>query len=426
MKLRLLFIAILVCLAGLTFADALSDYVAKDDGAYSAKLTKMQLNSSQNVSVASIDLTSQVWQDTTFKQNVQLYYPNGALVTNTALMIVTKGEPNSDWNQSMAYLAQMMLAPIVVVYLNPIEESNLYDNIYETIITDKEYAKCPIFYADTKTIVKAMDAICEITHETYNSTIDDFVVTGCEGNALPVWYAASLGDKRVRAIIPMGFCMVNMTKQIPYAKKNLEAVNSKLNVFIKDGDKLADFDPYVYIDKVTCPKLLMLGTNGNMLGSDSPKFYFNDLKGSDNYVWYKINGDDEIWFTNNSIKYSRINNYSDIISTIRAFFYKVTKDQTYENVTFDWSNQGDIYTLKINCDYDKVQAAYYFEADSPNLDFTSTRWNRKTLSKDGGIYSYTTNKPEHGNRCALVELLFTSPVGGNYSVFSIPYVIGQE
>ena len=55
MKLRFLFMAILVCLAGMVFADALSDYVAQDDGAYSAKLSKIQLNSSQNVSVATID-----------------------------------------------------------------------------------------------------------------------------------------------------------------------------------------------------------------------------------------------------------------------------------------------------------------------------------------------------------------------------------
>ena len=89
-------------------------------------------------------------------------------------MVVTRGETNSDWKQSMAYLAQMMLCPVVVVYVHPIDISGVYDNIFETIITDKEKAKCPILYADTKTIVKAMDAIGEITHETYNFTIDDF------------------------------------------------------------------------------------------------------------------------------------------------------------------------------------------------------------------------------------------------------------
>ena len=426
MKLRFLFVAIIICLASMTIADALSDYITKDDGAYSAKLTKMQLNSTQNVSVASIDLVSQVWQNETFKHNMELYYPNGALVTNTALMVVTKGEPSNDWNQSMAYLSQMMLCPIVVLYVNPIDKLDFYENIYETIITDKEFAKCPIFYADTKTIVKAMDAICEITHETYNSTIDDFVLVGCKGSALPVWYAASLGDSRVRAIIPMGFSMINMTKQVPYAKKNLESLNTKLNVFIKNGDKLVEFDPYGYIEKVTCPKLIMLGSNSDMLGLDSPKFYFKDLKGNDNYLWYKLNGDDDIWFTPNTIKYSKINSFSDVILNIRAFFYKVTKDQTYENCSFDWSKDGNNYTIKINCPNDKVQAAYYFEADSPNLDFSSTRWNRKTLTKDGGVYTFTTDKPEHGNRCVFVELVFTSPVGGNYSEFSIPYIIGQD
>lgn len=426
MKLRFLFVAILVCLAGMVFADALSDYVAKDDGAYSVKLSKIQLNSSQNVSVATIDLTSQIWQDNKFNHNVELYYPNGALVTNTALMVVTRGETNSDWKQSMAYLAQMMLCPVVVVYVHPIDISGVYDNIFETIITDKEKAKCPIIYADAKTIVKAMDAIGEITHETYNNTIDDFVIAGCEGAALPVWYAASLGDNRVRAIIPMGLCMVNMTKQIPNAKNNLESINSKLNVFIKYGEQLTDFDPYTYIDKVTCPKLIMLGSNGDMLGADSPKFYFKDLKGTQNYLFYDLNEDDDIWFTQNSTKYAKVNSYANIITTMRAFFYKVTKDQDFESCSFDWTNSGDTYTLNINCPVNKVVYAYYYEADSPTSDFTSTRWNKKTLEKKGGVYSLTTEKPAHGNRCAFVELVFTSPVGGNYSEFSIPCIIGQN
>ena len=426
MKLRFLLCAILLCLAGMVFADALSDYVAKDDGVYSAELSKIQLNSSQNVSVATIDLTSQKWQDNIFNHNVELYYPNGALVTNTALMVVTRGETSTDWKQSMAYLAQLMLAPIAVVYVQPKDLSGVYDNIYSTIITDKEYAKCPVFYADTKTIIKAMDAILEITHENYNNTIDDFVITGCEGAALPVWYAASLGDKRVRAIVPMGLCMINMQKQIPNAKNNLESINSKLNVFVKDGDKLADYDPYNFIEKVTCPKLIMLGSNGDMLGADSPKYYFKDLKGTENYLYYDINEDDDIWFTQNSTKYARVNSYANIITTIRAFFYKVTKDQDYESVSFDWTNSGDTYTLNINCPVDKVVAAYYYEADSPNSDFTTTRWNKKTLEKVGGVYSLTTEKPSHGSRCAFVELQFTSPVGGNYSEFSIPYIVGQD
>ncbi|MBQ0106180.1 MAG: hypothetical protein KBT47_09150 [Armatimonadetes bacterium] len=438
MKLKLMLTALLILVAGILFAAGeLSEYVNADDGVYSAKLSKIQLSSDQSVSITSIDFSSQIWQNHKFSHNMQIFYPSGALVTDYAFMIIAEGKTSNDWTQTLSYFAKMMSAPVIVVFENPAEKivdgnESLHNFSFSKMFTDKSYKDTPIAFADVKTIIKAMDAVSEITHAEFDKPIENFVLCGSNECALAVYLAASLGDSRIAGIIPAGLD-INANKNLAHQIECYGSIASGLNDFgyeaFKDyakspvvGEFINLTDPYNYIKDIKCPKLIMNGTNDFCSVIDSAKFYFDDFVG-EKYFWLNVNGGHEFCFTENTMKYSNVNKFSDIILTARAFFYHITKNNVMENVKFVWNKSDNGYVLNIEGNNSEIKGVNTYSVDSEYSDFRNVMWSKHALTAKDGVYSYTEEKPEHGYRCVFAEVSFTAAVGGNYSVFSIPYIL---
>lgn len=436
MKLKFMFVMLLVMFAGMVFAaDSLSDYVAQNNDAYKCSMSKIQLSADQAVSVTTVDFTSQVWQNKTFSHTAQIFFPQNALVTDTALMIVAKGKPSDDWSQSVSYFAKSMLAPVVVVYMTPSDSdaAELYN--IATAKINAESGKDPIIFADVKTVIKAMDSVGSVTHSEFDRTIDNFVVCGTGYYGMVAYQVATLGDKRIAGIVPMS-ANINLSANLQrqsklYGEISSDCKNKGYDIFADTAKNavadayLKKFDAYYNIDKITCPKLIVDGTNNPNSVIDSANFYINDFKG-ETFFWLKTNGGDDLCFTEQTMRINNVAGYSDIISQLNAFFYHITKASVYEKVKFNVDKNSGGVTLTADGNCADVQAAYIYEADSEYSDFRPTFWNKNTLVMKDNTYSYKTSVPSAGCRCIFMELIYTSPLTGTYSVFSAPVILGVD
>lgn len=438
MKLRLLFVFLMILFAVMVSADALTDYVNKDDGAYSFKISKTQLSADMQVSVTSVDFASQTWNNSKLNHKAQIFYPLNALVTDTALVIAANGESNDDWVQTASYISKYMLSPVVVIYLNPTDESsnNLYIKYVSDLYADAENSgNVPLKFIDAKTIIKGMDAIAEVTHNEFDRTIESFVLAGSENCADSVYLAAATGDKRISGIIPVN-CDLNKIKCLEHqfdcykvfsptvTEKNTDKLyNEKSNEKIQTY--FAKTDPYTYLNSIKCPVLVITGTNNPSSVIDNAKYYYKDIK-NEKYFWLKMNGSSEICFTENTMKTSNISDINSTLTIVNCFFYHITKAAVMEKVNFVTEKTGNGYTITADGNCADVQQAYIYETDSEYLDFRNTFWSKTTLTFKNNTYTFSSNMPKDGHRCIIMELVYNSPVTGTYSVFSQPYILGLD
>lgn len=434
MKFKLFLSLIIVCLSCALFADSLSDYIAKDDGAYSYKLVNTQLSSDSSVSISHITFTSQEWQGNKLNHTMDIYYPSTATVKGTALMLVVNGEYDSEWLQSATYMASFMQSPIVVLY-NDSSDDKYFDTLKDAwgkILKDKNYFDCPYLFASVKTIFKAMDTVGNITHEIYDTPIDYFVVCGGGLSAHPIWLASTLNDHRIKGMIPTNFDQLNMIEQLKDQKESLGSVSESVIDFTAknfdnvDNNPYVDFlklvDPYNNISNITTPKLIISGTGDSFTTIDAAKSYYDKLPEGENHLYLAVN-ESTVWPAGNAYKYSSMSNNTDLLNTVKSFFYSVTQDKKYEDTKFEWVKTDKGYTLNIKCNPTSVVAAYSYVCDSENKDFRYANFSKKTLEMDNSQYKLDVQMPSNSHRCAFVEIQYTSEIGVNYSEYSIPFIL---
>src|SRR5262249_14967353 len=109
-------------------------------------------------------------------------------------------------------------------------------------------------------------------------------------------YLTGAVDPRVKAIAPMVFDMLNMKDQIPHQIKSFGATSEMIGDYARAGltsmsdDPVASkmtalVDPWSYREKLTMPKLLLLGNNDPYWTVDALNLYWDGLKG-DKWILY--------------------------------------------------------------------------------------------------------------------------------------------
>jgi len=439
MKIKFFLIIVLVMVTTSLFAaNELINYVNKIDDSYSYKMSKLQVTSDQSVSVSTIDLVSQKWQGVELKHKVQLFYPSNALITDTALLVNTGGDLSDDWTQIGAYVAKIMACPIVVVYNIPNQpmwdksEDSLITYTFQKAFEAKDYSEWPLLLTTTKSVIKSMDAIEDLTKEKYDNPIENFIVTGASKRGWTTWLVAATGDKRVTGIAPIVFDFLDFKSQLKHQKEYYnntlsnslsDYTNSRFDEAVNtpEGEALLSVvDPFSYIDNIKIPKLIINGTNDPYWTLDSSSLYFDKLKG-DSYLWYSVNGGHELGFSEGS-KSSGLTKMIPLISVMRAFVYKVAMDKNMDSFKWNWEKSDDNIKCVIDVDPQKVVEAYYYVAENETMDFRNVTWKQVKLEKKDGKYEFSSVVSKTGHRAGYIELKFNSVVGGTYSLFTTPYI----
>ena len=145
----------------------------------------------------------------------------------------------------------------------------------------------PLLLPMTKGVVSAMDALQAFCATRLDREIERFVTLGASKRGWTSWLAAAV-DPRVVATIPLVIDTLNIPEQMEHQIETWGEYSEQLADYESNGllqdmdapDRLALWqlvDPISYRDRLTAPKLSVIGTNDRYFALEAMNLYWDDL-----------------------------------------------------------------------------------------------------------------------------------------------------
>jgi PhoPQ-activated pathogenicity-related protein len=234
----------------------------------------------------------------------------------------------------------------------------------------------PLLFPMVKSVVRALDAIQDISSRREKHIVDKFIVAGHSKRGHASWLTAAV-DSRVKGIIPIAIDVLNAKAQMPYhldafgaySTPTKEATDflSKLNNPL--GNSLIELiDPYAYKENLTAPKLIVCATNDEYFPTDALNLYWDGLRGNKSILYLSNTG------------HVRADSDPRINPTAFAFARAVAEDKTLPQFSWECKLVKDSIQLIISADTAAVQAVLW-QASSKNNDFRTSQWYAKPFKE---------------------------------------------
>jgi PhoPQ-activated pathogenicity-related protein len=266
-----------------------------------------------------------------------------------------------------------------------------------------------------------MDAVASFLEEQTGSGPSRFLVTGASKRGWTTYLTAAV-DERVAAIAPMVFDILNFAPQLElqrasfgggYSEK-LRAYGDR-NLFAllesEEGAALREqVDPFAYRERLTLPKLILLGSNDPYWAVDAARLYFHELPG-ENRLFYAANA-------GHSLR-------GQILPTLLAFAHHTLQGQPLPELR--WEQVGESLAVRWNA---AATEALVWTAHSPTRDFREARWVSEPLHVEGGDRTATplASPADAGFAARFVEVRFPGRFGSfglTTEIFVTPASIKQ-
>jgi len=421
----------------LTPGNALNEYLNNADTIYNWEVK----NSYDIPGVKAYDLlfTSQRWREYTWKHQLTILIPTD-IQHSGALLYITGGSlqeglPKWTSQNDLETWAFGMLAAnnkAVVAILRQTPNQPLYDNLYEDALisytlhrfnNDGDYS-WPLLFPMVKSAVRAMDVIQEFSNETTSQEISDFLVTGASKRGWTTWLTGA-SDSRVKAIAPAVIDILNMPVNLEYQVEVWGDYSPEIQDYVdlgipqtvhtEQGNTISTMiDPFSYRDKLTMPKMILLGTNDPYWPVDAVKNYFNDLRG-ENYIHYVANAG------------HGLNDGQEALGCISAFFGFTLSHTPYPECSWEIMETGTEITIKVTGTPNAVKAAYLWSASSQDRDFRDETWSSTNLeAQNHSVVSISVPYPETGFRAFYIDLEYSDLYGGKYTKSTRVFVTNNE
>jgi len=283
--------------------DELARYVAQPDGSYAIRT--LRRGSFRGADYVEAILTSQTWRGIAWKHQLFIVKPRHLDVpVKQALLFIDGGSWDPEYESTSARalphsagvfvrLADALHAPVAIVRQVPFEP--LFDGRREDALiayTFERYLDTgdpdwPLLLPMVKSAARAMDAVQQLTHQLWELHIERFTVTGASKRGWTSWLTAAV-DSRVASVAPMVIDMLNMRAQVELQRRTFGALSEQIQDYEQihfpermdspAGRELVSIvDPYSYRDRLTQPKLILLGTNDPYWPLDALNLYWSGL-----------------------------------------------------------------------------------------------------------------------------------------------------
>jgi len=410
----------------------LARYVAKKDESYG--WVKRREGVIGETKYAELVLTSQTWRGVKWKHLLFVIRPKSAAPdTKHALLNIAGGswkarydEPAGDDDSLpreapvFAALAEQLKTPIAVLLHVP--HQPLFDGKYEDAIiayTFQQFMKTgdvewPLLLPMTKSAVRAMDALQEFAKKEWSLDIKTFTVTGASKRGWTTWLTGAV-DRRAIAIAPMVIDVLNMAPQMEHQLATWGNYSGQIDDYTKIGlqDQLkskkgvklcAIVDPYSYRDRLTQPKLIIIGTNDEYWPLDALSLYWNDLKGEKYILYVPNNG-------------HGIKDYSRVIGSLNALHQQAARGEPLPKLSWEFEEGNATFWLRVKSDK-KPKEVRIWSASSPTRDFRKARWEFVAAKAQGDKYVGAQQFPESGYLAVFAEAV--------YQLDGIPYFLSTN
>jgi PhoPQ-activated pathogenicity-related protein len=385
------------CAVALTWAVParadLVEYVKKPDDAFSWKLKqKTDVNGSR---VYQIDLVSQKWHDVVWDHQLVVFLPADVRPGRTMVLMITGGTMSIGSQVSGMELARTCQAPVAILFGIP--KQPLFDGKKEDALIAETFVRYletkddswPLLFPMVKSVVKAMDALQGFSKEEWQAPVKDFIVTGGSKRGWTSWLTAATGDPRVKAIAPMVIDTLNVVEQMKYQKQSFGRPSAMIHDYVERGlVPLPDtdearrlwrmVDPYSYRDKLTLPKLLLMGNNDPYWTTDALNLYWDGLKGG-KWVTYVPNAGHNLQQDNKPDR-------TRALSALGGFARHLIADKPMPKLSWKHDDDGGNLRLTVKAS-PAPKGASLWVATAPTRDFRESRWEeaKAMLSKDGMV-----------------------------------------
>jgi PhoPQ-activated pathogenicity-related protein len=416
---------------------ALRSYLAKEDGAYSWELTgSMEY---EGLTVHSLLLTSQQWREHTWKHTLTIIDP-AVKDHNGALLFITHGKNENgnpvvrgrdeEFIQTLTTLALKNKAMVAIIWQIP--NQPLYDDLTEDELIsftlhnfklDGDYT-WPLLFPMVKSAVKAMDAVQEFSEEELNHQINRFVVTGASKRGWTTWLTGSQ-DQRVQAICPMVIDVLNMPVNVEYQVEVWGDYSIQIQDYVNlnipqtiqtDTGRMIStmIDPYSYRESLTMPKMIFIGTNDEYWPVDAIKNYLDDIPG-ENYIHYVPNAG------------HGLGDGQQALRALSAFLGRSLAGKGYPQCKWSVTSSGEHVILSVQASQDELLGVTLWTADSEDRDFRDATFVSTDLSRElSSQVEFSVDLPVSGYRAFNVDLIYSDPLGGEYSKSTRMFVANEE
>lgn len=383
-------------------AQALEAYLSKPEPSYSWK--KVDEKKIPGGKVYVLNLTSQTWRDIVWSHQIGIVVPDKILNKNYCFLRISG---TKDVLKDIAEVKEIALnSGTAGAILSAVPNQPLFGGLTEDRLlayTLRSYVDSgddswPILFPMVKSATKAMDGISEFGKKI-GLSLNSYVVSGASKRGWTSYLVAGT-DRRVKGLAPLVFDMLNMKAQTELAAKTYGAQSEKIKNYTElglveriDEPRTAQLrkwiDPYEYKEKLTMPKLILLGTNDPYWVVDSQKHYFGDLPG-EKLIYQSPNGTHHIG-DNPTVKASLHEWYRLIVNSekLPEMKWEITKNKV----------------LKVSSNM-KIASAAVWRADSPIRDFRSAVWDKSTMKLENLSAEIQLTAPKSGFTAWMAEIIF--------------------
>jgi len=415
---------------------ALDAYIHNDDPTWGWEVRKTY--KMEETKAYSLLFISQKWHEILWKHELIIFVPE-SIKQDGALIFVTGGSLNEgipnfakeddDFFSSLSAMANRNNALVCILKQVPnqplyggLKEDGLISYTLNEFRKDKDYS-WPLLFPMTKSAYKALDVVQEFATQHLDQKINRFLVSGGSKRGWTTWLTGALQDPRVEAIAPMVIDMLNMPVTFDYQKQLYGAYSEEIQDYVdleipqaihsEFGNAVIQMiDPYSYREKLTIPKLIIMGTNDSYWTVDAVKHYINEIPGH-NLLHYVPNAG------------HGLGDKVQALGALDAFFSLMLNKTDYPVCEWELVEKGRNIDLQVKTSPDQLTGAALWTSVSDSRDFRKAVWTKSDIkidAKNRSVLNVRLKYPKAGFQAFYVELIYKDPHGEEYSVSTRTYV----
>jgi PhoPQ-activated pathogenicity-related protein len=359
--------------------------------------------------VYDLHLVSQVWQGITWEHRLRIFRPEKLEHPEFCTLYNTGGSGSDANTQQGIRLAKGSGAVYAILYNIP--NQPLYGGKTEDALVVYTWLKFmetgdeswPLHFPMAKAVLKAMDAIQAFTRESGFPPITGFLIHGASKRGWTTWLAGASRDPRIKAIAPMVIDVLNVRKQGPHQVEAYGKLSEQVGDYSSagipqkletpEGRRLMELeDPYSYRDRLTLPKLLILGTNDRYWSQDALNLYWDDLKGP-KWVLYDPNSG------------HGLEDRERVYATLSAFIRMIAGHGRWPKMRWSYTQEPGGAALTLHSDI-APRAARLFHVQAPTKDFRDNHWTFEPMQKADGGFTARWPAPAEGYAAIFGEVVY--------------------
>jgi len=417
--------------------DELARYVARPDESYAFHSLRSGWLSGAEYLKAVV--TSQTWRGIPWKHQLFMVKPGHlAAPAAQALLFIDGGswDPGDDSaathpipRQAAVFvrLAAALRAPVAIVRQVPFEplfegrrEDALIAYTFEQYL-DTGDADWPLLLPMVKAAVRAMDTVQQLGRERWGLAIERFTVTGASKRGWTSWLTAAI-DPRVASIAPMVIDMLNFRAQIPLQRQAFGGLSEQIQDYEQihlperidspTGRELVSMvDPYSYRDKLTQPKLVLLGTNDPYWPLEALNAYWSGLP-EEKRVLYLPNQ------THN------LRDVDRLIGSVAALHRYSERGAPLPSLSEAFAQRKDRLELTVRSDR-TPERILTWSASSTTRDFRQAHWSAHDCRRSGEGYLCEARASPDAYTAVYAEAVFRDRNEPRFSLSTTVHISGH-